>query len=335
MRSSPPATSLGAQREKKAGECAPGAARVGDVLVPHLTSRRHHRRVAHAGHCGRRVWLRAPQGNERSYEFPSQARCVAPALSLSIATCETDAPVPCTVVGPQWAWACALAVCQTASAETHSAPRRHGVPSASGDASGCRLLRLPADLLSLCARLGKITDWGPHPRGFCRGGHGIVARGRGERRPVLWCSCSTLVLLPSPLACGPSPAARCEQGAQPVMTNQTGAPMEVDAPSGTRAGGGASHSSSGAPSGTGSGGTRAASGGGGGSAGRLASAGSSAAASTAGEPMDVNGTAGAHASAGAGGLSGGAGGHASGGGGGSKAREDSRLVAASQRRSQE
>ena len=136
MRSSPPATSLGAQREKKAGECAPGAARVGDVLVPHLTSRRHHRRVAHAGHCGRRVWLRAPQGNERSYEFPSQARCVAPALSLSIATCETDAPVPCTVVGPQWAWACALAVCQTASAETHSAPRRHGVPSASGDGAG-------------------------------------------------------------------------------------------------------------------------------------------------------------------------------------------------------
>ena len=48
----------------------------------------------------------------------------------------------------------------------------------------------------------------------------------------------------------------------------------------------------------------------------MASAGSSAAASTAGEPMDVNGTAGAHASAGAGGLSGGAGGHASGGGGG-------------------
>ena len=65
----------------------------------------------------------------------------------------SHAPVPCTVVGPQWAWACALAVCQTASAETHSAPRRHGVPSASGDASWCRLLRLarlPADLL--CVR---------------------------------------------------------------------------------------------------------------------------------------------------------------------------------------
>ena len=100
MRSSPPATSLGAQREKKAGECAPGAARVGDVLVPHLTSRRHHRRVAHAGHCGRRVWLRAPQGNERSYEFPSQARCVAPALSLY---CHLRNGRPCALYRRSWA----------------------------------------------------------------------------------------------------------------------------------------------------------------------------------------------------------------------------------------